>query len=342
MLESAAAFLGCCAGALRMDPLRRTGPGERFRSEPGSALNRAAAGIDCLENAPKGQGFRHGFGAGVLVVRQVGEGSGHAKHTSRAPCRELSPVHGPPEQRQGRIVGADRSIQISIWNPGVGGMTSGVCFLAGLCDAIPGFGAGRTGGRRAQGCPGNAPDGHAEVDAIQEGAREFAPIASERRVIAAAIPIGGSVVAAGAGVGRGDQLKARREFAAVASARDPNHPLFQHFAKRLEAAPVELREFIEKQHALVGEGHFARLNRMATTEEARGACAVVRCAKGRMGEVAGAGRELSRRIQNAKGFDLGLFFEGGQQPSEAPRKERLAGARRTHEEKAMPPRRPPP
>jgi len=67
------------------------------------------------------------------------------------------------------------------------------------------------------------------------------------------------VACAGARVHRRDQLKTCGEAHAILCARDDDMPGLQGFAQNLQHLAIKLRQFVEKQHAVVGEGDFAGL-----------------------------------------------------------------------------------
>jgi len=63
--------------------------------------------------------------------------------------------------------------------------------------------------------------------------------------------------AAGAGIHRGDELRPGRKFNLSAGAGNCNLTIFQRLAQHFEHAPVELRQFVEEQHAQMSQGNFA-------------------------------------------------------------------------------------
>ena len=75
----------------------------------------------------------------------------------------------------------------------------------------------------------------------------------DRAVVAAAIAHPRESPATRARIARGDQLEVGRELAAIARAGDHDAPLLEHLPQRLEAAPLELRQLVEEQHAAVSE-----------------------------------------------------------------------------------------
>jgi hypothetical protein len=95
--------------------------------------------------------------------------------------------------------------------------------------------------------------GDVQVDPVEQRPRDAGGVASDRTVVAAAVPSGAPAPAAGAGVGGRDELKVRGKDAGGARACDDDASLLDHLAESLEATPVELGQLIEKQHAAMGQ-----------------------------------------------------------------------------------------
>lgn len=101
--------------------------------------------------------------------------------------------------------------------------------------------------------------GQVQVDAVEQGAGELAAVALDLVWRAATATAGIAKVAARAGVHRRYQLETCRKAHPVAGAGDHDMAAFQRFAQDLEYLAVELRQFIEKQYALMRKGNLARL-----------------------------------------------------------------------------------
>ena len=89
-----------------------------------------------------------------------------------------------------------------------------------------------------------------------------------------------ALVATGARVHGGDQLKGRRIAGATIRAGDVDLAGFQRFAQGLKHTSIKFRELIEKQHAAGGEGDLSRHGLTATANHGRWRGAMVGCAKG--------------------------------------------------------------
>ena len=71
-------------------------------------------------------------------------------------------------------------------------------------------------------------------------------------------PRGVAGPATGAGIHRRDQLEACREIAMACRPRNADGARFQGFAQHLKGMPTPFRQFVEEQHAEVGERDLAR------------------------------------------------------------------------------------
>lgn len=110
-----------------------------------------------------------------------------------------------------------------------------------------------------------------QVDAVEQGAGEFVAVALDLLGAAAAAAGGVAKIAAGAGVHRRHQLEACREAHPIPGPGDHDLARFQWLAQHFQHAPLELWQFIEKQHAMVCQGDFARL-RAATAVRSNRKC----------------------------------------------------------------------
>ncbi|MNN63918.1 hypothetical protein D3C81_1793310 [compost metagenome] len=108
-----------------------------------------------------------------------------------------------------------------------------------------------------------------QINTIQQWPRQFVAIALNhvRRTGTTATRF--AKISTGAGIHRGDQLKARREAYAVLGAGNHDVAGFQWLSQHLQYLAIKFREFIEEQHAMVSEGDFARLWFRATAHQCR-------------------------------------------------------------------------
>ena len=74
-------------------------------------------------------------------------------------------------------------------------------------------------------------------------------------------------IATGTRVHGGDELKPRRQLQSRRRARDRDGAGLERLAQRLEHAPIELRQLIEEQHAVMRQRDFARANLRATADD---------------------------------------------------------------------------
>ena len=92
-----------------------------------------------------------------------------------------------------------------------------------------------------------------QINPVKQRAAELALIAVHLIGRAAAAAGGVAQVAARTGVHGGNELKARRKLALHRRARDADLPGLQRFAQRFQSAARKFEEFVEEQHAVVGQ-----------------------------------------------------------------------------------------
>ena len=80
-------------------------------------------------------------------------------------------------------------------------------------------------------------------------------------------------------VHRRDQLEARRKFRLAGRTGNRNGAEFQRFAKHFQDMPLEFRQFIEKQDAVVGQRNLSRPRVDTSADEGRRRGRVMRTAK---------------------------------------------------------------
>ena len=175
----------------------------------------------------------------------------------------------------------------------------------------------------------------AQVDAIEQRPGNARAISRDFRRRAAAISRGLSEVTAGTRIHRGDQLEARRIFHLQRGARNGHHAGFERLAQVSSTRAIELRQFIEKQHAAMREAHFAGARlRTAADDGAR-----------RRGVVWRAERPLARSRSASKPRVLteamdatssaSIAVERRQQARQSLREHALAGARWADQQEAV-------
>ena len=105
------------------------------------------------------------------------------------------------------------------------------------------------------------------VDTIDQRSRNAVSIAGDCPARATAAAAALARIAAGTGIHRGDQLEPRRDIRRYARARPhDDHAALQRLAQRLEDVARELRQLVEKQHAVVRERELAGPQRAAADE----------------------------------------------------------------------------
>ncbi len=96
-----------------------------------------------------------------------------------------------------------------------------------------------------------------QVDAVQQRAAELALVARHLVGRAAASPLARPEEAAGARVHGGNQLKPGGKLGPLRRAGDGDVAGFERLAQGLQRRTGEFGQFVQKQHALVGERDFA-------------------------------------------------------------------------------------
>ncbi|KAF4529881.1 hypothetical protein B566_EDAN018180, partial [Ephemera danica] len=132
-------------------------------------------------------------------------------------------------------------------------------------------------------------------------------------------------VTAGTGVHGGDELEARRKLRLVRGAGNGDAPAFQRLAQGLERMALEFGQFIQEQHAAVGQGNFARPRRRATAHQGHGAGGMVRVAPGATAKVFGR-QALGRKAQQRGAVQAFVFAHWRQQAGQALREHGFARA----------------
>lgn len=129
------------------------------------------------------------------------------------------------------------------------------------------------------------------------------------------------------------QLEARRETYPAVGPGNDDLAAFQRLAQDLQDLALELRQFVEEQHALVRQGDLARLRAAAAADQGRRGGGVVRLAERSLrpvpeGDVAG------HRMDRCDLQGL-VLVERRQQAGQAAGQEGLAGARRAAEQQVV-------
>src|SRR5665213_1363497 len=116
----------------------------------------------------------------------------------------------------------------------------------------------------------------------------------------------------------------------MARSHDRDATVLQWLAQRLERRARELRELVQKQHAIVGEHNLSDPSAPRAANQPCGCARVVTCPTRPLREQLAA-RELSGGAVNAHHFDRLRALERRQDRGKAPREHRLAGTGRPAE-----------
>ncbi len=112
-----------------------------------------------------------------------------------------------------------------------------------------------------------ARDGHEQVEAVQQRARELVPIGREPRRRAGALGCRIAARSAGAQVHRRHQLEARREDKPAADTRDRDGAVLERLPQSLQRIPRELRQLVEEEHPAMSEARLAGLRVRAPADD---------------------------------------------------------------------------
>ncbi len=120
---------------------------------------------------------------------------------------------------------------------------------------------------------------------------------------------------------------------------DGHHTVLERLAKALEHATGELRQFVQKEHTVVGEAHLAGPRHPSAADDRRGRGGVVRTADRTRAHERAAFAEQTRTTVDSG--DLEGFGPGHRrkQARQRPSHHRLAGSRGTDQKQVVPARR---
>ncbi len=109
------------------------------------------------------------------------------------------------------------------------------------------------------------------------------------------------IIAARAGIHRRDQYERGREFYGKRRPADRHSPVFPRLSHGLERAPNELRQLVQEQHTIMGQGDLTRLRYTSAADERHRGYSVVRRTKRTLikqrsmrGQLAGHAMDLRR------------------------------------------------
>src|SRR5712691_8518967 len=106
-----------------------------------------------------------------------------------------------------------------------------------------------------------------DIDTIEERPRKLVTVAYHLIGRAAAFTAEMSQVSAGTGVHCADQLESRGILGLARGARNGDAAGLERFAQRFEHLPVELRQLVQKQHAVVRQRYFAGARIAASADQ---------------------------------------------------------------------------
>ena len=141
-------------------------------------------------------------------------------------------------------------------------------------------------------------------------------------------------MSAWAGIHGRYELEARRKFGLAGGSRNRDLPRLDRLAQYLEDAAVELGQFVEKQHAVMGQGDFAGSRYRTAANQGYRRSRMVRRAEGSAHPVVDAAAESGHRAHRGQ-FQCFVFGELGQDAGQTAGEHGLAGSRRTDHEQVV-------
>lgn len=179
---------------------------------------------------------------------QVGNGACHLQDAVVGTCREIEPFHRLLEQGEALRVGLGilreqrrRHLCVAV-DAGVFAVPF-LLYLPGAYHPLADVGAALPAPGVAHLFERHRDNLHLDVDAVEQRTGDAVEVACHLSRRADALTRRMVVVAARAGIHRGDKHEAARELHAVAGARDSDFTVLQRLAQHLQHAPAELRQF---------------------------------------------------------------------------------------------------
>lgn len=171
--------------------------------------------------------------------------------------RQAESVNGAGQQPRARGVGCAPVVDLAAGQQGIGLALARQ--LHGPCPGDPGT-HGRRGFTRGSGLQFAGRQGRDfqhQVDAVQQRPGELVVVTGDllRRAPAASVRV--AMIAAGTGVHGCDQLYAGWKLGAPGRPRDGDATAFQGLPQGLQHAFLELGQFVEEQHPVVGQADLA-------------------------------------------------------------------------------------
>lgn len=222
-------------------------------------------------------------GLDILISGQIGDGAGQLEDAMVGPGAEPHLLHRCFEQ-----IGAgsiERAKLADFRRPHIGiGLQAGAVETfalkgAGGLDALAHGLAGFAGALAAQLLKRHARHLHMNIYPVHEWAGYFFLVAFHHRDGAGALFFGIGGKTAGAGVHRANQNKVGRIGQRAGRAADRHDFVFQRLAQHFQHAVAKLRQFVQKEHAAMGQADFAGFGPASATDKAGVAHSVVRSAE---------------------------------------------------------------
>ncbi len=181
---------------------------------------------------------------------------------------------------------------------------------------------------------GDGGDVDVQVDAVQDGAGDAAPVAKQLLVPAQAGAAGVAQEAARARVHGGDQLELGRVVDGAARPGEDHVPLLERLAQGLEDVAPELGQLVEEEHAAVGERDLSGARRGGPAHQAGVRDGVVRRAEGALDEEPPLPEQAGHAVDRG-GLERLVTAERREQARQAAGQHGLAAPRGAEEEQVV-------
>lgn len=217
-------------------------------------------------------GFADVGGEDAGLAGEVGDGAGDLEDAVIGAGAHVEACHGVAQHAERLALGAGVGVEQTRVHLGVAEDAGLVAVALGLDEAGGGDALADGGARLAGGGRGELVEWHGEyldlqVDAVEQRSRNAVHVLLHGAWGAGAFLGGMIIVAARAGVHRGDEHEAGGVVDGVARTRDGDVAVFERLAHDLEHLSRKFGELVEKQHAVVGQRYFARARVIAAADE---------------------------------------------------------------------------
>jgi hypothetical protein len=198
------------------------------------------------------------------------------------------------------------------------------------------FGVSRTG---AEGVPRDRGHVHVHVDPVQEGRGQPGRVSTHGSRVTGTGSLDLGEPSAGTGVHGCHEQETGRELDARSGPCDPHDAVFERLAKRFQGHRAKLRQLIEKQNAVVGEGDLAGTDGHSSTHKADAGDRVVWSSKRSTRQQPGPGKKPASYAVHRRSLECLFERQRWEDRRQRSSQHRLADAGSSPEQDTVSPRR---